>query len=71
MNKETSLILEHINKNGHCCEKLSQLRSKHRNIKDFQVMLGYLVMEVVSEEKKFMNLSRKNIDLPYLTKVLF
>ena len=71
MNKETSILVEHIDKSGHALERIEQLRQKHNNIKDFQVMLGYLIMEIVSEEKKFINLSRKNIDLPMISQMYF
>ena len=71
MNKETSILVEHIDKSGYALERIEQLRQKHNNIKDFQVMLGYLIMEIVSEEKKFINLSRKNIDLPMISQMYF
>lgn len=71
MNKETQQILEHINKSGYALEKIDQLRSKWNNIKDFQNQFGYLVMEILSEEKKFLNLSRNKIDLPILAHRFF
>lgn len=71
MNKETSILVEYINKSGYAQERIEQLRQKHKNIKDFQTMLGYFIMEIVSEEKKFINLSRKNIDLPMISQMYF
>ena len=71
MNRETSIIWEHFSKSGYAQERLEQLRDKYPNTKDFQTMLGYLIMEIVSEEKNFINLSRKNIDLPILSQMLF
>lgn len=71
MNKETGILVEHIDKSSYALERIETLRQKHNNIKDFQVMLGYLIMEIVSEEKKFLNLSRKNIDLPMISQMYF
>jgi len=71
MNKETGQILDYINKSGHYLERVQSLRMKHNNIKDFQVMLGYVIMEIVSEEKKFINLKRGNIELPEISVTLF
>lgn len=67
MNKETSQLIDYIEKSGFYLDKVDQLRSKYNNIKDFQNQVGYLIMEIVSEEKKFINLSRKNIDLDLIT----
>lgn len=71
MNKETALLSEYLNKSGHYLEKIDQFRAKYPNSKDFQNQFGYLIMEIVSEEKKFINLSRKNIDLPILSQMYF
>jgi hypothetical protein len=71
MNKETTQILDYIQKSGHYLEKIEQLRDKHINYKDFFNMLGYVVMEIVNEEKKFVHLSRKNIDLELITERYF
>ena len=71
MNKETRQLSDYIEKSGYYLDKVEKLREKHNNIKDFQNMLGYVIMEIVSEEKKFINLSRKEIDLPKLTEMYF
>jgi len=71
VNKETTQIVDYINKSGHYLEKIGELRVKHNNIKDFQLLLNYVIMEIVNEEKKFVHLSRKNIDLPKITELYF
>jgi hypothetical protein len=71
MNKETAQVVDYIDKSGHYLEKIGNLRVKFNNIKDFQNMIGYVVMEIVNEEKRFIHLSRKNIDLPLITQRYF
>jgi len=71
MNKETNQISDYISNSGFYLEKIDSLRKKYTNIKDFQLMLSYMIMEIVNEEKKFINLSRKNIDLQELTNKYF
>jgi len=67
VNKETSLLLDYIDKSGFFLEKIKGLRVKHNNVKDFQAIVGYVVMEIVSKEKKFMHLKRNNIELDQIT----
>jgi hypothetical protein len=71
MNKETLLINNYIQNRVGYIDKVSQLRKKHNNIKDFQVMFGYLVMDIVNNEKSFINLKRSEIDLPSLAAKFF
>lgn len=71
MNKETQLINDHIKQSGYCLDKIDKIRKQHSNFKDFNVMLGYLVMEIVNEEQKLIKLSRKNIDLQKLSELYF
>lgn len=71
MNKETQQINDYIQNSGHYLDKISKLRVKYFNYKDFNIMLSYLVMEIVNEEPKLMRLSRKNIDLQKLTEIYF
>jgi hypothetical protein len=71
MNHETKLIINYIDNSGYYLEKLAKLRDRFNNIKDFENQFGYVVMEILNEEKKLINISRKNIDLPFLTQVYF
>lgn len=71
MNKETSLLADYITKSGYYLEKIDNLKKKHLNSKDFFNSFGYLIMEILNEEKRFINLSRKNIDLPGLSNKYF
>lgn len=71
MNKETSLLADYITQSGYYLEKIDNLKKKHPNSKDFFNSFGYLVQEILNEEKKFINLSRKNIDLPGLSNIYF
>lgn len=71
MNNETNKILSYIDKSGFYLQKVYDLRKKHNNIKDFQVMFGYIVMEIVSEHKEFLYLNRQKIELPELAHMFF
>lgn len=71
MNKETQQILDYLNSSGHYLNKIDDLKKKHSNIKEFTYQLGYVIMGIVSEEKKFINLARKNIDLPLIVNIYF
>lgn len=71
MNKETLMINNYIDAHKSYQGKVRQLREKYNNTKDFQVMFGYLVMEIVSTDKSLMNLNRANIDLPLLSQKFF
>lgn len=65
------LLNDFINDNIYYLDKVSDLRKKHNNIKDFQNMLGYVIMEIVSTEKSFINMKRNNIDLPAMAGSFF
>ena len=67
MNKETELLINFIDSSGFYLDKLAKLKSKYNNIKDFQFHLSYVIMDIVSQEKKFFNMSRKNIELDKIT----
>lgn len=71
MNKETAQLIDYINSSGFYLDKLDQLKKKFNNSKDYQNQLGYVIMEIVSTEKKFINMSRKNIDLPMISQIYF
>lgn len=71
MNKETTQIIDYIHQSGHYLEKIDQLREKYNNIKDFQNQFGYMIMEIVNEEKKFIHLSRNKIELELITERYF
>lgn len=71
MNKETNILIEYINKSGYALDRIDKLRQQYTNIKDFHNQFGYLIMEILNEEKKFINLSRKNIELPILVSKYF
>jgi hypothetical protein len=71
LNKETQLIHDYITSSGYYLNKIDDLKKRYTNIKDFQLMFSYVIMEILSEEKKFVNLSRKNIELIELTNLYF
>lgn len=71
MNKETQLIQNYINSSGFYLDKIMKLRQKFGNSKDFFNGFGYIIMEILNEEKKFINLKRSNIDLPVLSHLYF
>ena len=67
MNKETELLINFIDSSGFYLDKIDKLKTKYNNIKDFQFHLSYVIMDIVSQEKKFFNMSRKNIELDKIT----
>lgn len=71
MNRETNQILDFIDKSGYYLQKVKDLRAKHNNIRDFRVMLGYVVMEIVSENKQFLHLKRDKIELHEMSERYF
>lgn len=71
MNKETTQILDYINKSGHYLDKIGELRLIHNNLKDFTFKINYLIMSIVNEEERFFNMSRKNIDLQEIANKFF
>jgi hypothetical protein len=71
MNKETEQILNYINKSGHYLDKIADIRVKWNNLKDFQLLVGYVIMEIVSQEKAFMHISRKNIEINLIAERYF
>lgn len=71
MNLETNKILSYIDKSGFYLDKVYDLRKKHNNIKDFQMMFGYVVMEILNENKEFIHLNRNKIELPELAHMFF
>ena len=71
MNKETKQLIDYIEQSGFYLDKINKLKTKHNNIKDFQFHLSYVIMDIVSSEKKFYNMSRKNIELDNIALILF
>ena len=71
MNKETTLILNYIKESRHYLDKILKIRQKFENSKDFFNQFSYIIQEIVNEEKKFINMSRKNIELPELSQMFF
>lgn len=71
MNKETLMINNYIQAHKSYHGKINELRKKHNNIKDFQVMFGYLIQDIVNTDKSFLNLKRSEIDLPTLATKFF
>lgn len=70
MNKETNKVLKFLENNPIELKKVRELKRKHTNYKDFYNQFGYLIMEILNT-KEFINLSRKAVDLEFLTDKYF
>lgn len=71
MNKETGLILDCIDNSEHYLGKVKDLKQRFTNVKDFQNQFLGVIVEIISEEKKFINLKRTNIEVPELALMFF
>lgn len=71
MNRETQQLLNYIDKSGFYLDKIASIRLKYSNIKDFNNMLGYVIMDIVNTERSFFNINRKNIEIELITEKYF
>jgi len=67
MNKDTMKIYNYISTSPHYLKKIYDLKWKYTNIKEFYLMLNYVIMDIVSKEPQFIYIPRENIDLIKLT----
>lgn len=69
MNKETIKILTYIQNSENYKKKVKNLYK--RNSKDFSNQVLYVIMEIVSTEKKFFGMDRSKIDINAISQELF
>ena len=70
MTTETELIHRYINKSGYYLEKINQLKTKcDTNLSLFKNLFGYVVMEIVNENKDFLYFKRLNLEVDDLAKI--
>lgn len=70
MNKETNTILKFLENNSEELTKVRNLKLKYTNYKDFYNQLGYQIMNILNQ-KQFINLSRKSVDLDFIVDKYF
>lgn len=70
MNKETNKVLKFLENNPIELKKVREMKLKHTNYKDFYNQFGYVIMNILNN-KEFVNVSRKNVDLEFLTDKYF
>lgn len=64
MNTRTKKIVEFIDNNEKYKDKIIELRQKNKNSKDFfDVLLKYVIMDILNTEKQFYDFPRKEIQL--------
>ena len=71
MNKISQQILNFIRENDEWINKVLGIRSRFNNQKDFTNQVGYVIMDIVSREKKFFDINRSDIDVNGIAQELF
>lgn len=71
MNKISQNLLNYIQNNHNYHQKIQQYRTECYNLKDFQNQVGYVIMDIVSREKKFFDINRNDINIAQITQELF
>lgn len=71
MNKISEKILKYINNNDKYKNEIIVKRHSFTNVKDFTNQVGYIIMDIVSREKKFFDVDRRDIDVNAIAQELF
>lgn len=71
MNKISRQILSYIQNDNEQLAKVLNLKDRFNNHKDFTNQIGYVIMDVVSTEKRFFDIDRKEIEVNEIAQELF
>lgn len=70
MNRITKKIYDGLNNNGYM-KRIILKRETTNNTKDFEVQVGYIIMDMVNREKQFFDIDRSEIDIARIAQELF
>lgn len=71
MNKETLKVFEFMVNNPKWVNKVKETKVRFPNYKDFYNQAGYLIMEILSTEKEFMDYPRNDINIKKIVDMYF
>ncbi len=70
MNKETTKIVEFI-ENSRYKSKIEEVRARFSNYKDFSNQTGYVIMDILNNEREFYDYPRNDIELSKIVELYF
>ena len=71
MNRETMKIVSFIEQNEQYKGKLISIRERFPNYKDFMNQVGYVIMEILSNERQFYDYPRNDIQISKIVDLYF